>query len=124
MRSLYTDDILGIIFLMSGAKHKPTILDKGYYKQQHDLVVQRSSRNLERKNQYEWYVPLPKPEKPTYSHEPQSNTIKLISEHTGLSRSGHYESLKKGNSRFDNSWLSDNYSLLSQSALNNVHNRK
>lgn len=57
----------------------------------------RSPRNPDKTHQYEWFIPLPKVSKPDYSREPYRNTIKLISEHTGLSNSVHYEMLKKQN---------------------------
>ena len=75
----------------------------------------RSPRNPDKTNQYEWFVPLPKAAKPDYTREPARNTIKLISEHTGLSRSMHYESLKKqNNNELDRP---RNYSVLSNSGV-------
>jgi hypothetical protein len=66
---------------------------------------------------------LPKAKDPTYEREPCRNTIKLISEHTGLSQSMHVENLKKINdSNIDQ--RQRNYSLLSQSGITSLSHSK
>ena len=50
-----------------GTKPRPTIYCKDYYKQKHYDEVRRSPRNPDKSSQYEWFVPLPKNNKPDYS---------------------------------------------------------
>jgi len=56
-----------------------------------------NAKKKERNQQYEWFTPLPKPKRSTYERDPYKNTLKLISEHTGVPQSIHYQSLNKRN---------------------------
>ena len=64
---------------------------------------------------------MPKGQRPEYTREPVRNTIKLISQHTGLSSSMHYESLKKQNNNSETE-RPRNYSLLSNSGISMLKN--
>lgn len=62
---------------------------------------------------------MPKAKQPSYQHEPYRNTIKLISEHTGLSQSMHVQNLAKIN-HSNLEQQGRNYSLLGRSGANSL----